>query len=182
MEDLEKIHFTGTIWRPPYEAYSVLLQATVGCSHHACKFCSLYGGLRFRLAPREEIESDLRIIAKYQPRARRLFLVGSQSLRSQLRTDGASARSDPGSPAEGADRRDVRPDYGHSHEDGRGAVGPAGAGRHGHQHRNGDGRRSYTGLHEQGNDGSGDRGAVPQAGCGGYRVLLYLHDGARRGR
>lgn len=77
MEDLEKIHFTGTIWRPPYEAYSVLLQATVGCSHHACKFCSLYGGLRFRLAPREEIESDLRIIAKYQPRARRLFLVGA---------------------------------------------------------------------------------------------------------
>lgn len=77
MEELEKIHFTGTVWRPPYEAYSVLLQATIGCSHHACRFCSLYGDLRFRLASREEIESDLRIIAKYQPRARRVFLVGA---------------------------------------------------------------------------------------------------------
>ena len=77
MEELEKIHFTGTVWRPPYEAYSVLLQATIGCSHHACRFCSLYGDLRFRLAPREEIESDLRIIARYQPRARRVFLVGA---------------------------------------------------------------------------------------------------------
>ncbi len=77
MNDLEQLHFTGTVWRPPYEAHSVLLQATVGCTHHACKFCSLYGDLRFRLSPREEIESDLRIVARYQPRARRVFLVGA---------------------------------------------------------------------------------------------------------
>lgn len=77
MTDLEQLHFTGTVWRPPYEAYSVLLQATIGCTHHACKFCSLYGDLRFRLAPREEIEADLRIAARHQPRARRVFLVGA---------------------------------------------------------------------------------------------------------
>ena len=77
MNDLEQLHFTGTVWRPPYEAHSVLLQATVSCTHHACKFCSLYGDLRFRLSPREEIESDLRIVARYQPRARRVFLVGA---------------------------------------------------------------------------------------------------------
>ncbi len=70
-------HFTGTVWRPPYEAYSVLLQATVSCTHHACKFCSLYGSLRFRMATRAELESDLRLIARYQPRARRVFLVGA---------------------------------------------------------------------------------------------------------
>lgn len=77
MTDLVQQHFTGTVWRPPYEAHSVLLQATVGCTHHACKFCSLYGDLRFRLSPREEIESDLRIVARYQPRTRRVFLVGA---------------------------------------------------------------------------------------------------------
>ncbi|MDE7304965.1 MAG: radical SAM protein [Alistipes sp.] len=77
MTDLEQLHFTGTVWRPPYEAYSVLLQATIGCTHHACKFCSLYGDLRFRLAPCEEIEADLRIAARHQPRARRVFLVGA---------------------------------------------------------------------------------------------------------
>lgn len=77
MEELEKLHFTGTVWRPPYEAYSVLLQATVSCTHHACKFCSLYGDLRFRMSPLAEIEADLRIIAGWQPRARRVFLVGA---------------------------------------------------------------------------------------------------------
>ncbi|MDE6828677.1 MAG: radical SAM protein [Alistipes sp.] len=77
MTESEQQHFTGTVWRPPYEAHSVLLQATVGCTHHACKFCSLYGDLRFRLSPPEEIEADLRLIARCQPRARRLFLVGA---------------------------------------------------------------------------------------------------------
>lgn len=55
------MHYTGTIWRPPYEAGSLLLEATAGCTHHKCKFCTLYEELpfRFRLSPLEDIESDL---------------------------------------------------------------------------------------------------------------------------
>jgi Fe-S oxidoreductase len=72
-----EMHFTGFIWRPPYEAHSVLLQITSGCTHNKCKFCSLYFGIKFRMSPKEEIESDLKIIQYYQPKARRLFLIGS---------------------------------------------------------------------------------------------------------
>lgn len=56
------MHFHGTIWRPPYEAQSLIIQATAGCTHHACKFCTLYEDLpfRFRMSPLEEIEEDLR--------------------------------------------------------------------------------------------------------------------------
>lgn len=71
------MHFTGQIWRPPFEANSVLLQATVGCSHDECKFCSLYHGTKFKTAPFSEIEEDLKIVQKYQPRARRVFLTGA---------------------------------------------------------------------------------------------------------
>ena len=53
------MHFTGTIWRPPYEASSLLIQVTAGCTHHRCKFCTLYSGLPFRVSPPEEIEADL---------------------------------------------------------------------------------------------------------------------------
>ena len=28
------MHYTGTIWRPPYEAASLLLEVTAGCTHH----------------------------------------------------------------------------------------------------------------------------------------------------
>ena len=70
------MHFTGTIWRPPYEAQSSLLQVTTGCSHHKCKFCSLYPNLKFKVSPIEEIESDLKLIRSYTPKTRRVFLVG----------------------------------------------------------------------------------------------------------
>ena len=56
------MHYTGTIWRPHYEASSLLLEATAGCTHHRCKFCTLYNDLPFdfRMSPIEDIESDLR--------------------------------------------------------------------------------------------------------------------------
>lgn len=55
------MHYTGTIWRPPYEAESLLLEATAGCTHHKCKFCTLYEELpfKFKLSPLEDIERDL---------------------------------------------------------------------------------------------------------------------------
>lgn len=55
------MHYTGTIWRPPYEASSLLLEVTGGCTHHKCKFCTLYNDLpfQFRMSPLEDIRSDL---------------------------------------------------------------------------------------------------------------------------
>lgn len=55
------MHYTGTIWRPPYEASSLLLEVTAGCTHHKCKFCTLYNNLpfKFRMSPLADIESDL---------------------------------------------------------------------------------------------------------------------------
>ncbi len=57
--------FTGTIWRPPYEASSLLLEVTAGCTHHKCKFCTLYNDLpfKFRMSALEDIECDLQEVA-----------------------------------------------------------------------------------------------------------------------
>lgn len=74
---MELLHFTGQVWRPPYEASSQLLQVTAGCTHNKCKFCSLYHGTKFRLSPITEVEEDLKVIQQYQPRARRVFLTGA---------------------------------------------------------------------------------------------------------
>lgn len=56
------MHYTGTIWRPPYEAGSLLLEVSAGCTHHGCKFCTLYADLpfSFRQSPLEDIEADLK--------------------------------------------------------------------------------------------------------------------------
>ena len=62
------MHFTGTIWRPPYESGSLLIEATAGCTHHRCKFCTLYDDLPFlfRMSPLEDIEADLQEAQMYQ--------------------------------------------------------------------------------------------------------------------
>lgn len=72
-----QLHFTGQIWRPPYEASSQLLQVTSGCTWHKCKFCSLYHGTPFRMSPLAEVEEDLQVIRQWQPRARRIYLTGA---------------------------------------------------------------------------------------------------------
>lgn len=72
-----ELHFTGQIWRPPYEASSQLLQVTSGCTWHKCKFCSLYDGTPFRMSPLSEVEADLKVIREWQPRARRVYLTGA---------------------------------------------------------------------------------------------------------
>lgn len=72
-----QLHFTGQVWRPPYEANSQLLQVTSGCTWHKCKFCSLYHGTPFRMSPLSEVEEDLRVIKQWHPRARRVYLTGA---------------------------------------------------------------------------------------------------------
>lgn len=71
------MHFTGRTWRPPYEAHSVIIQATSGCTYNRCRFCSLYKDQCFRMSPMEEFEEDLREIKRFQPYARRIFWTGA---------------------------------------------------------------------------------------------------------
>lgn len=78
------MHYTGTIWRPPYEASSLLLEVTAGCTHHKCKFCTLYHDLpfRFRMSPVEDVECDLQEVKRAVRglrgrRIERVFLTGA---------------------------------------------------------------------------------------------------------
>lgn len=73
------MHYTGTVWRPPYEAWSALLQVTAGCTHHRCKFCTLYDDIpfKFRMSPMDEIKDDLKELCHYTPDVTRVFLVGA---------------------------------------------------------------------------------------------------------
>ena len=68
------MNMTGVVYRPPYEANSLLLQVTLGCSHNKCTFCYMYPDIKFTVCPMEQIEADIEEAARYCPDVERVFL------------------------------------------------------------------------------------------------------------
>ena len=67
------MRYEGPIYRPPSEARSLLIQATVGCPHNRCTFCMVYKETRFKVRPTQEILEDLE-------EARRLYGGGVRTI------------------------------------------------------------------------------------------------------
>ena len=74
------MHYEGNMIRPPSEAHSILLQATVGCSHNKCTFCAAYKGVRFKIKTDEIIMADIAFAAQYCQHQKRLFICDGDAL------------------------------------------------------------------------------------------------------
>ncbi len=66
--------------RPPSEAYSFLLQVTLGCSQNSCTFCGAYLDKPFKLKPLAEIEQDILLGSRLYPETKRVFLCDGDAL------------------------------------------------------------------------------------------------------
>lgn len=71
------MHYTGTLYRNPYEPPSPLLEITQGCTHNECKFCNMYKGIQFKPSPIEWVEKDIQEISVFYPETTRLQLIGA---------------------------------------------------------------------------------------------------------
>ena len=58
------MRYEGTIYRPPSEAESYILQATIGCSWNKCVYCDMYREKEFRVRALAETLDDLRTAAR----------------------------------------------------------------------------------------------------------------------
>jgi radical SAM superfamily enzyme YgiQ (UPF0313 family) len=68
-------------YRPPSEAYSLLLRVSRGCPWNRCIFCSMYKDIPFERRPLEEIKEDIEQAAQlYGCSARTAFIGDSNSL------------------------------------------------------------------------------------------------------
>ena len=74
------MRYQGMVYRPPSEAYSLIVQVTYGCSHNTCAFCSMYKEKRFALRPLEEILEDFRTARQQYRSVRRIFLADGDAL------------------------------------------------------------------------------------------------------
>lgn len=74
------MRYEGNLYRPPSEAYSLIVQATIGCSHNKCTFCSMYKGEQFKIRNTKEIIDDLLLGRKYYKKVKRVFLADGDAL------------------------------------------------------------------------------------------------------
>lgn len=76
------MRYEGPIYRPPSEADSLLVQATVGCPHNLCTFCMVYKqGVKFKVRPTQEVEEDLEEACRtYGSAVRTIFLPAGNTI------------------------------------------------------------------------------------------------------
>ncbi|MCD1147680.1 B12-binding domain-containing radical SAM protein [Peptoniphilus sp. KCTC 25270] len=75
------MRYQGSIYRPPSEAWSYILQATVGCGYNRCTFCTMYKDEHFFARPLGEIVEDLQMAHQaYGDRLDKIFIADGDSL------------------------------------------------------------------------------------------------------
>ena len=74
------MRYFGSVYRPPSEARSLIVQVTYGCSHNTCAFCSMYKAKKFTLRPMAEILEDFRLARQAYSKVGRIFLADGDAL------------------------------------------------------------------------------------------------------
>ena len=74
------MRYEGAIYRPPSEAGSLILQATIGCSHNKCIFCITFIDKKYRERDLQDIFEDIDSAAGYYRNTRRVFLADGNAM------------------------------------------------------------------------------------------------------
>lgn len=74
------MRYEGAVYRPPSEAYSLIIQVTIGCSQNDCIFCNMYKEKRFRMRKLEEVLSDFAEAREKYRTVKKIFLADGDAL------------------------------------------------------------------------------------------------------
>ncbi len=72
--------YEGSIYRPPSEADSLILQVTIGCSHNKCTFCGSFKEKKFRVKSYEEVKEDVEEAKAYAKYITKVFIADGDAL------------------------------------------------------------------------------------------------------
>lgn len=68
------INYDEPVFRPPGEARSAIIQATLGCSWNKCAFCEMYTSKNFKSRSFEELKPEIETLSKYYKGVKKVFL------------------------------------------------------------------------------------------------------------
>ena len=74
------IHYHEPVFRPPSEAYSLILQVTLGCAWNKCAFCEMYSSKSFKVRQETEVFKEIDSLRQYSSQVRKIFLADGNAL------------------------------------------------------------------------------------------------------
>jgi len=75
------MRYEGQIYRPPSEARSLIVQATIGCSWNHCTYCDMYRDKTFRVRDLDEILEDVDTARRlHGPEVDKVFIADGDGL------------------------------------------------------------------------------------------------------
>lgn len=74
------LNYDEPLFRPPSEAYSLILQATLGCSWNKCAFCEMYTSKKFKVKDPELFEEEVKAVAAETQDVRKIFLADGNAM------------------------------------------------------------------------------------------------------
>jgi len=74
------MRYEGKLYRPPSEAHSCIVQATIGCSHNLCTYCDMYRDKKFRVRELDEVLEDISEAGRLHPGADKVFVADGDAL------------------------------------------------------------------------------------------------------
>lgn len=80
MSGYASMRYEGKLYRPPSEADSYIVQATIGCSHNLCTYCDMYRDKEFRVRDLDEVLADLTQAGRVYPHAEKVFVADGDAL------------------------------------------------------------------------------------------------------
>src|SRR5512139_1410761 len=84
---IRSMRYEGPLFRPPSEADSFILQATIGCSWNHCTYCAMYRHKAFRVRGIDEIRADVEQASALAGGAvRKVFVADGDALAMDLGT------------------------------------------------------------------------------------------------
>jgi len=74
------IQYDEPIFRPPSEAYSLIIQVTLGCSWNKCAFCEMYTSKKFKVRSEEDVFKEIEKVSIYSKDIRKIFIADGNAM------------------------------------------------------------------------------------------------------
>ena len=74
------LKYSEPVFRPPSEAYSLILQVTLGCSWNKCSFCEMYTSKKFKVRNPNDVIDEIKMLAPHSNSIKKVFLADGDAM------------------------------------------------------------------------------------------------------